>query len=585
MNKLPLIVIMCPCSIQPPRHSKSETDDNKMSQMNNFDIAIDYYTKGIINDKSNTNYLIKRATCYLAKGYYTLALKDALQTIEINPKFSKGYYIAAISYLEMKDIENAERYSQGSNLRLTVLIEKNKKEISKMCKKFKLYPKYLHFIRELYKYDSFFPKLEIKFFSDNNRGVVARTAIKRFEIIMTIPKPCLISMDVAFETEIGKEVQKIMYKCLRSPKHCLFSSFLLTEENNPKWKFYFDMLPQDFSYFPIFYTEKELDLLKGSPFLSQIYDKKIEMKLDYDQLCLAIPSFSHFSFVKFCQARMAVSSRIFGVCMNEKMSDVLVPYADLINHRRPRQTQWYYDDAINSFVIQALEDIKEGNEIFDSYGKKSNSMFLLNYGFCLENNDADDYCLKLNFNPNVPLFDEKKIVFLNESDYVRTFILTANIYESEITEVLSFLRFLIYDGDINLLYQAMNTTNIEEMCSNEPVSFYYIEPFSKELEIKVLKHFNWILREALRRYPTSIEEDKMLLKNKKNISFNMRNCLLLVMSEKKILIYYIYFCEYCLSLFKLSESEIINKLSNDYKYTTCQFSVYIEEVILKLIRM
>ena len=74
-------------------------------------------------------------------------------------------------------------------------------------------------------------------------------------------------------------------------------------------------------------------------------------------------------------------------------------------------------------------------------------------------------------------------------------------------------------------------------------------------------------------------------KNKKNISFNMRNCLLLVMSEKKILIYYIYFCEYCLSLFKLSESEIINKLSNDYKYTTCQFSVYIEEVILKLIHM
>ena len=53
MNKLPLIEKKRPCSIQPPRHSKSETDDNKMSQMNNFDIAIDYYTKGIINDKSN----------------------------------------------------------------------------------------------------------------------------------------------------------------------------------------------------------------------------------------------------------------------------------------------------------------------------------------------------------------------------------------------------------------------------------------------------------------------------------------------------------------------------------------------------
>ena len=50
----------------------------------NYDIAIKYYTKKIIADKENPAFLIKRAICYLTKGYYTLALKDALKIIEID---------------------------------------------------------------------------------------------------------------------------------------------------------------------------------------------------------------------------------------------------------------------------------------------------------------------------------------------------------------------------------------------------------------------------------------------------------------------------------------------------------------------
>ena len=584
MNKLPAIKKKRSFSIQLPKHSKSETDDNKLSRMNNFDIAIDYYTKGILNDKKNITFLIKRATCYLAKGYYNLALKDALKTIAINPNFDKGYYIASLSYLEMYDIDKAEELSKEKNQRLKSLITKRKKELKQKCEQYQLYSKYIFFLKELYKFNSFFPKLEIHFFSDNYRGVIAKSDIKKYEIIMSIPKICLISMDVALSTTIGKEIGKFMYQELHSPRHSLFSSFLLSEEKSEKWKFYFDLLPKDFSYFPIFYTDNELEYLRGSPFLSQIFEKRIEMKSDYDVICNYIPSFSSFPFIKFCQARMSVSSRIFGVTMNGVRADVLVPFADLINHRTQRQTQWYYDNAQNSFMIQSLEDIKEGNEIYDSYGKKSNAKLLLNYGFCLENNSENEYYLTLKFNPKVPLFSQKKVIFQREEDYERTFKLYSNVYESELYELLSFLRFLIFEGDFNVLMTAMNNKDDENMNDTSPVSFYYIEPISKELEIKVLKHLNSILREALRRYPTSLDEDKKMLKNK-NISFNQRNCLLLIISEKILLIYYIYFCEYCLTLFTLTEREIITKVSNDYKYNNCQFSFYIQEVILKLIQL
>ena len=115
--------------------------------------------------------------------------------------------------------------------------------------------------------------------------------------------------------------------------------------------------------------------------------------------------------------------------------------------------------------------------------------------------------------------------------------------------------------------------------------FYYIPPFSQEAEILVLKHLHLLCRKALEKYPTSFDEDQYIFQTLKNMSFNLRNCLLLLMSEKTILSYFIYFCEYCLDLFKInSQNEIISKVSKDYEFNDCQFEFYIQEVILKLVQ-
>jgi len=598
MNKLPLIEpkkkplknnnnqISLQSKPQKKIYTPENEDDKEKNNMmsNNYDRAINYYTRNINNDKDNTNFLIKRAICYLAKGYYTLALKDALKTIEIDNTFNKGYYIASLCYLEMYDIDMAEKYSQNKNKRLKALIDKNKKELYQKTKKYKSYPLYIKFLRELYKYNAFFPKLEIHFYSDDYRGVLAKSNILKDEIIMTIPKDCLISLETAFETNYGKKIGEFMYNELNSPKHCLLTSFLLYEEKNPKYKYYFDLLPHDYSNFPIFYTNKELDYLKGSPFLSQILEKKEDMKSDYNKLCEYLPDYKQFSYLKFCEARVLISSRIFGIAINDNKTDVLAPFADLLNHKRPRQTQWYYDDNLESFVIQATENIKEGSEIFDSYGKKTNARFLLNYGFCLDDNDTSEYLLTVVFNDTYPLYELKKNFFQNEYEFVRTFNLNNNFYESQIIELLSFLRFILFDGDINDLYNAINSS--ENIYNEEaPLTFYYIPPITKELEIHVLKHLHLLCRKALAKYPTTFEQDQNIYKTKKNISFNIRNILLLLMSEKTVLSYFMYFCEYCLELLKLkTQIEVLSKLSIDYKYNDCQFDFYIQEIVLKLIK-
>ena len=53
------------------------------------------------------------------------------------------------------------------------------------------------------------------------------------------------------------------------------------------------------------------------------------------------------------------------------------------------------------------------------------------------------------------------------------------------------------------------------------------------------------------------------------------------MCEKTVLSYYIYFCEYCLSLFNLkSEYDIIS----NFKYDDSGFDLYIQEVIMRLMK-
>ena len=65
----------------------------------------------------------------------------------------------------------------------------------------------------------------------------------------------------------------------------------------------------------------------------------------------------------------------------------------MLNHYRPRETKWTYDNNLQAFTITTLQGIRGGEQIFDSYGQKCNHRFLLNYGFAVERNvEQDGFC-------------------------------------------------------------------------------------------------------------------------------------------------------------------------------------------------
>jgi len=96
---------------------------------------------------------------------------------------------------------------------------------------------------------------------------------------------------------------------------------------------------------------------------------------------------------------MMICSRVFGIEMEGHQTDAMVAYADMLNHKRPRQTGWWYCNTRKGFVIESMDDIKRGDQVFDSYGRKCNTRFLLNYGFINLNNDGDEFPIKIALNP------------------------------------------------------------------------------------------------------------------------------------------------------------------------------------------
>lgn len=125
--------------------------------------------------------------------------------------------------------------------------------------------------------------------------------------------------------------------------------------------------------------------------MQQVADRKYNLTADYEAICAVVPELRDIASVQdFWWARMMVASRNFGVMIDGQRTDVLVPYADMLNHYRPRQTRWAFDNHLQSFTMHSLVKLQAGQQVYDSYGKKCNSRFLLNYGFTVEHNADDD---------------------------------------------------------------------------------------------------------------------------------------------------------------------------------------------------
>ena len=529
-----------------------------------------------INNKDYNYYLLK-SKIYFEINEYCNSLKSSLECLNYSKFTPEPYQIASKCYLNMFDYEKAknminkaEELDKGikENIEIIRKIEDKLKENKEKEKNINEYNNYILYMKNLYENNIYINKLSVLFINENMRGIIATDNIKKNDILIKIPKDFLITLEEAennnkdlFTEEIKKE--------LSSPSHCILSYFLLKEiekGEKSKWYYYFKFLPKSYLNFPIFYTEKELNILEGTKFKKLINEKKEEIKKDYEVLCQKIKLFSQYSYEHFCKIRCIISSRLFGLIIKGKKNDIIAPFADLLNHKRSRDTKWFFSGNENFFGIIALKNINKGFQVYDSYGRKSNVRYLLNYGFTIENNEDDDIQIQISLDSNCINFQQK--INLVSIFPKRIFYLSKNIEDIQTFQFFSFVRLLIYDG------------NIENVNFNFPISF--------QNEIQVLKKIIEIINLELMNYNKSLNEDLLYLKeNKSKISFNEYNCNIIRISEKEILNYYINMCEKCIDLFEKQINEIEeivkNLITNNYN-NLLEYEFYIKEVLRNCIK-
>jgi len=577
---------------------------NRAYQQQDYRSAIQLYTESLAFSPNDCTVYSNRSISHLKLKQFDQAYEDACSCLMRNPNWVKGYLRKGQACEALTKYQEAILcYQEG--LEKAPSKEFFKQKIHEMHQRLDgsawqisdpnwrvggLHPqtqKLHRLLLWLRNAGAKFPKLFLKYFGPNHRAIFTSSQINHGEQIMYIPHDCILTSDVAKVSPIGQAILKSRIE-LRS-KHSLLAAYLLSEKAKgvkSRWAPYIEILPSSFDSVPIFFDADLVKLLRGSIVRQKIHDRTESLRIEFENLWQNVPEFRRFSHSEFVWARLVVITRIFGLIIGKVKTDGLVPLADMLNHKRPRETKWSYESNQRGFVINALCNIPSHHEVLDSYGRKCNSRFFVNYGFALEKNDDNEASITVELTQSDPSFD-LKLKYINifdhkdgtyrraESSVQREFLIPKFYKEKKTKECFSFLRFT-------------NATDSEIMMvtADENFRFEDIRPLSKSNERKCLLALAEYASRSLDRFDNSLSSDLEKLKDYETYPLysNIRNCLIMRSGEKKVLHHYMDLARTCVDLFSLSWKEYKIVLSKRFRSQDDAISDYVHKVITPLNR-
>ena len=404
-----------------------------------------------------------------------------------------------------------------------------------------------------------FDDLYMRKYGEGNRGVHAKADIPPGRDIMAIGSKFLITVEMGQSTAIGQAVQHATPAlALSTAKHCYIAIFVLVDRRNPGSFFqpYYRILPSTYPNMPLFWSDEELSWLEGSPVQRQVIDRRASIAADYEAICRAAPSFREIaSPQEFMWARVVVASRNFGISMYGRKTDALVPLADMLNHHRPRETKWAFDSSQDAFVMTSLLPLQAGQQVYDSYGMKCQSRWLLSYGCAIEHN-RDDGPGKCHNEIRTHMFMPAEVPAT-----VRRMVASAGLSKGveTLTEggppvpyrTVHPSMFADHASTIEMFSWARICTVSEEefrycarMSHEADLTRRAIGAVSPAAEARALNLIADTMRATLAQYPTTIEQDiAELASGSAPFGSNRRNALILLRSEKEVAGYYVALAE------------------------------------------
>jgi histone-lysine N-methyltransferase SETD3 len=308
------------------------------------------------------------------------------------------------------------------------------------------------------------------------------------------------------------------------------------------------------------------------------------LRREYDNIRRYVPEFARFTLEEFIWGRFVVITRIFGLVIDGNKTDGLVPYADMLNHKKPcsdtgpvkadeADTKWTYEDSRKGFIITTTRTIPRAEQVFDSYGRKCNSRFFVNYGFSLDDNEDNEVMIKVGLPSNDPHFPMKlRMLGGREHSARREFQIPASYGHKKVKELFSFMRFInSVDAELMMLSAGENF-KLEE-----------IGPISIRNEKKVLQDLFKASSEMYKGFPESLEHDQKLLDTNELKDSNLRNCVVMRRGEKQVLRWFMDLAEKSLPLLDLPWKDLKRTAAKFYA-AKGTFEHYVTAVVVPLVK-
>lgn len=246
------------------------------------------------------------------------------------------------------------------------------------------------------------------------RGLVALKNIRKGEKLLFVPPSLFITADSEWSSpEIGSVLKQYSV-----PDWPLLAIYLISEaslQKSSRWSNYISALPRQ-PYSLLYWTRAELDrYLEASQIRQRAIERITGVIGTYDDLRLRIFSkypdlFPEevFNMESFRWSFGILFSRLVRLpSMDGKVA--LVPWADMLNHSCEVETFLDYDKSSQGVVFTTDRAYQPGEQVFISYGKKSNGELLLSYGFVPKEgtNPSDSVELPLSLKKSDKCYKEK----------------------------------------------------------------------------------------------------------------------------------------------------------------------------------
>uniref|UniRef100_A0A4W3IW06 protein-histidine N-methyltransferase n=1 Tax=Callorhinchus milii TaxID=7868 RepID=A0A4W3IW06_CALMI len=290
---------------------------------------------------------------------------------------------------------------------------------------------------------------EVTYFSEEGYGLKATKDIKAEELFLWIPRKMLMTVESAKNSILG-----LIYaqdRILQAMGNITLAFHLLCERSTPNsfWLPYIKTLPAEY-HTPLYFEEEEVHYLQSTQAIHDVFSQYKNTARQYAYFYKLIqthpnasklPLKESFTFDDYRWAVSSVMTRQNQIPTEDgsRVTLALIPLWDMCNHTNGLITTGYNLEDDRCECV-ALQDYKEGDQIYIFYGTRSNAEFVIHNGFFFNNNSHDRVKIKLGVSKSDRLYAMKAEVL------ARAGIPTSSVFALHCSEppisaqLLAFLR-------------------------------------------------------------------------------------------------------------------------------------------------